>query len=431
MKLQQPLMAVLCSALLFSSCKKDKIDTPAPPPPPDLTPSIASISPTSAGYGAVVTISGTNFNSDKSKDTVTIGGLVIPVESATATTLTIKLPSLLATGSGTIEVKTGNGKITGPKLTYVPDVFIAGSEAPDANSEDVATLWKNDTAQTVFTSTNGAAANAIFVNGSEIVLGGMKYGGTVTPAIWKNGVLSTLPVAAEGGNLNAITVSGNDIYAVGFLNTPTYSKGTYWVNGTAHTVAPNALGSDAKAIAVSGNDIYIAGYETDGNRTIPKYYRNGTAYTLANANDGNCNVNAISLSGTDVYVAGSEVVNSKESVRLWRNGTIVPIPATNNHERVAAMTVVGNDVYMAGIEINSTTGAYYAKYWKNGVATNVTDGSTYVILTGIAVFENDVYVTGFEQLNGTTKSVYWKNGVKTILTKSGSGHGYAQAIALR
>lgn len=430
MKLQQPLMAVLCSALLFSSCKKDKIDTP-PPPPPDLTPSIASISPTSAGYGAVVTISGSNFNTDKSKDTVTIGGLVIPVESATATTLTIKLPSLLATGSGTVEVKTSNGKITGPKLTYVPDIFIAGSEAPDANSEDVATLWKNDTAQTVFTSTNGASANAIVLNGSDIVIGGMKYTSMVNPTIWKNGVLTTLPVGAEGGNLNAVAVSGNDIYAVGALNTPNYSRATYWRNGTSYTVAPNALGSNASAIAVSGNDVYIAGYETDGNRMIPKYYRNGTAYTLANANDGNCYINAINLSGNDVYVAGSEVVNSKESVRLWRNGTIVPIPATSNHERVAAMTIVGNDVYLAGIEINSTTGAYYAKYWKNGVATNVTDGSTYVVLTGIAVFENDVYVTGFEQLNSTTKSVYWKNGVKTILTKSVSGHGYAQAIALR
>ncbi len=65
------------------------------------------------------------------------------------------------------------------------------------------------------------------------------------------------------------------------------------------------------------------------------------------------------------------------------------------------------------------------------MATNVTHGSTYVVVTGIAVVENDVYVTGFEPLNGTTKSVCWKNGVKTILTKSVSGHGYAQAIALR
>ncbi len=74
---------------LISSCSKDDV---AP------SPSIASFTPASGETGSTIIITGTNFSTTLSSNTVTINGVATTVTSATATQLTVTVPSGVTSG---------------------------------------------------------------------------------------------------------------------------------------------------------------------------------------------------------------------------------------------------------------------------------------------------------------------------------------------
>lgn len=73
-------------------------------------PVISSISPTSGAVGTVVNIAGTNFNATPANNTVKFNGTAATVTSASATSITVTVPSGATTG--TISVATAGGTAT-------------------------------------------------------------------------------------------------------------------------------------------------------------------------------------------------------------------------------------------------------------------------------------------------------------------------------
>ncbi len=96
------IVPLLLIAISFPSCKKN--DTP-PATPPKPAPAISDFSPKRGETGTTVVITGTNFDSTAENDVVKFNGVVAAVTQATATQLTVTVPSGVATGKITVTVK--------------------------------------------------------------------------------------------------------------------------------------------------------------------------------------------------------------------------------------------------------------------------------------------------------------------------------------
>lgn len=99
---QALLLIVFCLAVFFTACKRE----PDPDPGPQL-PTIASISPVTAPVGSTIAITGTNFSSPPSSNTVTINGIPATVVSGSGTQLIVQVPA--GTGGGGAVVVTSAG----------------------------------------------------------------------------------------------------------------------------------------------------------------------------------------------------------------------------------------------------------------------------------------------------------------------------------
>ncbi len=82
------LLASLSAAIV--ACKKEP-ETPQPNPLP--VTSITSIDPATAPVGSTIAITGTNFSTDPASNTISIGGVVATIVSASATRLVVVVPT--------------------------------------------------------------------------------------------------------------------------------------------------------------------------------------------------------------------------------------------------------------------------------------------------------------------------------------------------
>ena len=155
------ILAAMVSALMLVSCnEQDKLTDPAfdgemslgntglsKPGAPASQVSIASILPTSAEIGDVLTISGTNFGDSKlSSSYVTIKGIVATMYLTwTNTMITILVPSRSTPGFGTVSVQIKNKTSNAVSFTLNPssDVTI-GNQVWMGLEPDVATFRNND-----------------------------------------------------------------------------------------------------------------------------------------------------------------------------------------------------------------------------------------------------------------------------------------------
>lgn len=80
------------------------------PPLADEVPAITSISPKNASNGDTITIAGSGFGTDVSAVSVDIGGVAVPVQSASSTSLTVRISP--DTTSGNVSVRRGKRKTT-------------------------------------------------------------------------------------------------------------------------------------------------------------------------------------------------------------------------------------------------------------------------------------------------------------------------------
>lgn len=83
-----------------------------------LLPTITGFSPQAGPVGTEVVITGTNFSAQPSNNIVTINGILVPVVTSTATTLTILIPEGALTGSITVTVD--ENSVTSQEMFTVP-----------------------------------------------------------------------------------------------------------------------------------------------------------------------------------------------------------------------------------------------------------------------------------------------------------------------
>ncbi len=418
-------IAIFASMLAVSSCKKgnDAPVTPITPvTPPDTTLKINALSATTLHYGDTLTIDGSHFSATAANNTVTINDVAANVQSATATQLKVIVPAVGNT-SGELKIKTGSQNASGGNVTYVPDVFVAGSQNNSAHA--LATYWKNGTAVTL--SSEESALTSIFVRGIDVYAAGNERIANLQLAnYWNNGAKTTL--GTYESSANTIFVNGNDIHVGGWEMNNGFDNARYWKNGTGAWM--DYGNSTCTGIYVKDNNAYLVGSRRNSQgRFEPWESINGTtpANTIPN-NDKHCYANAAFESSSDKYVAGTQnnPITGLAMATYWANGNATNLTEGSVSAAVAvAIFASGNDVYVAGWEQEDYyhVGPGFAKYWKNGVPVKLSTVSSGA--TGIVVWGNDVYVSGWENNGAYNVAKYWKNGVpvnlgNAVLTSSGN-----------
>ncbi len=124
---------------LLTNCSKDDDVTPSP--------SITSFTPASGVVGATVVITGTNFSSTLSNNIVSFNGTAANVTAATATQLTVTVPS--GATSGTITVTVNSNTATSASAFIVTT---SSSATPTITS---------------FTPTSGATGTSVVITGTN------------------------------------------------------------------------------------------------------------------------------------------------------------------------------------------------------------------------------------------------------------------------
>lgn len=158
-------------------------------------PSIASIDPTSGTAGTVVTITGANFSSVLSENSVKFNGKSATVTSATATQLVTSVP--LDAGTGRVSLTTLGGTIEGPEFKYFNPATISTISPAEGKMNSVVTI-----SGTNFDPV--PANNVVKFNGKNA---------TVTIASTTQ-LIALVPVSAGAGKvsvtINGIIVNGPD-----------------------------------------------------------------------------------------------------------------------------------------------------------------------------------------------------------------------------
>lgn len=140
---------VFLLTLLACSKPNDPPQEPGPRPGPgqpgepnnNIELTISTVSPDNAEGGSI-TITGTGFNSAIDKNTITIGGLLCTIESATTTELKVTLPSGLDQGDHDIVIIANNKTVTKTKAFHMVGWKVsnfAGSGASGGDDGDAAT----------------------------------------------------------------------------------------------------------------------------------------------------------------------------------------------------------------------------------------------------------------------------------------------------
>ena len=326
----------------------------------------------------------------------------------------------------------GGDSVFSTTAIATPDVYVAGYE--NNGTKDIAKIWKNGIATSLTDGTNNAAANSVFISGTDVYASGDAESATSTDnaKLWRNGSALTLTNSVDADG-NSVFVSGSDVYVGGFTSSPTFATvATIWKNGIPINLTGGTTDAMIYSVFVQGTDVYAVGYEdrSFAGTGDAKIWKNGVGTLITGGGLGDYSqAYSVFVSGTDVYVGGYELsITGKDVAKVWKNGIATVLGNGVDHSHVWSVYVSGTDVYAVGDEFNGTKSV--AKLWKNGVATSLTNGTNDAYTYSVFVAGTDVYVAGYES-NGTKNvAKIWKNGVATSLT-NGSNDAEAYSIFVK
>ena len=133
-------MLMLCLSVFAFSCKDDDS---APGPTEPGVPTVTAVSPLSGTTGTEITITGKNFKSPASGNTVTFNGIAATVKSGTATQLVVEVPD--KAGDGVVVVTVGDKTLTGPAFDYLESyrasTFVGSSQGMNDGTGTSAQLY--------------------------------------------------------------------------------------------------------------------------------------------------------------------------------------------------------------------------------------------------------------------------------------------------
>ena len=334
------------------------------------TPTITSVSPTSAAAGASVTISGANFGSSQGSSTVKFGGTTATVTSWSNTSITAKVPSLAA-GAANITVTVGGTASNSSSFT------VTGTCTP--------------TAITPYLQVNGAAwqevAAATVASGSTVNLGPQPITGTWSWA-GPNGFTSATR------QLNSIALSnGANAYAATYTNASSCKSTqifTITVTGTtpSFTLAPSASSVSVTQSSNASDTVSVkdANGFTGSVTLVASGLPSGvTASFGANPTTGS---SALTFTASPTAATGTYTI------------TVTGTSGTLTASTTIALTVSQNGTSGFACHINYTIGSQ----WAGGFGAAVTINNT-----GTTAISNWTLTWSFA--NGQTITQLWNGNI--------------------
>jgi sugar lactone lactonase YvrE len=282
MKTSSTLLLFSLLLLAAESCKKDNNN-----PPPPSHPTISAISPDSGAYNTVVTITGRAFNANAAEDSVKFNGTAAVIQSATDTTLVVKVTQ--GSGTGPVTIIVHGDTAIGPVFNYQSIITVstfAGGTPGSANGMGAQAQFSEPAGVAVDGQGNVYVADYLNYSIREINPSGLV---STIAGNGKSGFVDGSGTTAEFSGAMAVAVDAQEnIYVVDGYNqrvrkiTPAGIVSTLAGNGTAGYVdGPGNLAEfnypSGIAVDAAGN-VYIGDTQ---NERVRKITPSGTVSTLA------------------------------------------------------------------------------------------------------------------------------------------------------
>jgi len=322
-----------------------------------------------------------------------------------------------------------------------PVFYVAGYYIPETDSFPC--YWK-DGERTDLEGADDAGANAVFVDGEDVYIGGNGIieeepageGGVIllgepeplpTACVWKNGSITALPHENEGYVQDIIVMDGS-IYAVGSWGYWSYMElnACYWkISSPAEKfdlpVPPGTMDSEANAIFNEGSTVYAAGYyyDSDANHNVPCYWSWESPGTPGPDNlfplpvpADCCGIarDIVVMNGTP-YICGNTTNGEGANTAVyWNAETLHELDDADNSKALAIFRTEEGDLYIAG-----STGTFswepHACYWRNEERTDVASDLVSEA-NGIQVLGTDIdpYISGWFSDEDGASGFLWFNG---------------------
>lgn len=414
-------MGILAFFFFFNTgCSKGGSSSNPPVPP---APTIASFSPTAAATGEQVIITGTNFNTAATSNTVKFNGITATVSVATSTQLTVIVPAGTSTGRITV---TAYGQTT----TSIADFTLLGMVITQAGSG-------------VSGFADGTGTAAQFGHAPDLVV---DAAGNIYVADASNNfrVRKITPAGV------VTTVAGNGVsgYADGTGTSASFSmllgiaidgNGNIYLadlgNSRIRKVTP---ASEVSTIAGTGVFGYADGPAATSAFNLPMGVAVDNAGNVYVADAGNNRIRKIS-GGVVTTVAGDGVAgfadgpaatarfNNPMKIKVDVNGNIIVLDQNNNRIRKISpggtvTTIAGSGVAgfadgpaataqfnaPAGLAIDQAGNIYVGDQANQRIRKIATDGTVSTIAgTGTA---------GFQDGNTSVAKFNWPNGLDITST---------------
>ncbi len=418
------------------------------------SPTITSFTPTTAGTGATVTITGTNFTGATA---VSFGGIeATSFNVASSTSIT----AVVASGtSGSVSVTTPDGTATLAGFTYCVNNTIALTSAVGTNAQ---TLCKNTAITNITYATTGAtgatfsglptgvsgawSGNVVTISGKPTVAESYSYTVTLTGGcgnITETGsiTVTTTSISITSSDPDNIICSGA---AVTFTSTvqnggsdPTYQ---WYKNGAAISGATSSTYStssliNSDAIRVDYSSSCTCGSTGDivtSNLVLHLDALNPLSYSGTGAiwNDLTLNHNDVTMQNSSVITWNSAGYFDLGSNGYFNRATSTNLPSGNNSYNLSVWIKIPTTWVQYGFISIGNTGS---NYQYNGFRTDNTNGYSH------SWWGNDLnphngslssatsWFNAVAQFDGTTRSI-WINGVQLASDAPGSSHNVTSSL---